>query len=449
MGSKAKLIIKAANGSVADFRVDAQLEWTVHDLKSHLYRYYPSHPPLQSQKLIHSGRLLMEHETVREIVPERGDNPLVIHLVAYERSSSLPAVTTSRNVSRQASRQPSVPPLEETDAEHTPPPAQPERQNQAPPPAPPTSATPTTAAPTTATPTTSPAQHSQTDPWLRYRGLHGFQAQGIPPAAHLVQNFAPGMAGYPVPPFYMSPYGAAYAVNAAQMAQWYNYYARPPPGAPAAAADPSTEDLDLEPDNAQEPPNNNQDVEEDMPMNGGLGMMAGGNPQRQRDVVDHMYMLMMAGFLLAVAYITGSVGRLLVFAAGVLFMLLNQAGWFSLQRVRPAEQPNPQPNPEPNPGAEEPQEEQQAGEGEAGEGEAGEGEAGDTEATEGQDNTQTETDGPDNNNDTNSSQTPEEQLVPEPPREPERPGLLATIFVFITSFFTSLLPQQPPELQMN
>ena len=59
-----------------------------------------------------------------------------------------------------------------------------------------------------------------------------------------------------------------------------------------------------------------------MPMNGGLGMMAGGNPQRQRDVVDHMYMLMMAGFLLAVAYITGSVGRLLVFAAGVLFMLL-------------------------------------------------------------------------------------------------------------------------------
>ena len=44
MGSKARLMIKAANGSLADFRVDAQLEWTVHDLKSHLYRHYPSHP---------------------------------------------------------------------------------------------------------------------------------------------------------------------------------------------------------------------------------------------------------------------------------------------------------------------------------------------------------------------------------------------------------------------
>ena len=89
------------------------------------------------------------------------------------------------------------------------------------------------------------------------------------------------------------------------------------------AADASTEDLDLDVDNAQEAPND-QDVEEDMPMNaaGGLGMMAGGNPQRQRDLVDHMYMLMMAGFLAAVAYLTGSVGRLLIFAVGVLFMLL-------------------------------------------------------------------------------------------------------------------------------
>ena len=48
MGSKARLVIKAANGSVADFRVDAQPEWTVHDLKSHLYRYYPSHPVSES-----------------------------------------------------------------------------------------------------------------------------------------------------------------------------------------------------------------------------------------------------------------------------------------------------------------------------------------------------------------------------------------------------------------
>lgn len=32
---------------------------------------------------------------------------------------------------------------------------------------------------------------------------------------------------------------------------------------------------------------------------------------------------------------------------------------------------------------------------------------------------------------------------------PPRPGVLNTLFVFVTSFFTSLLPQQIPELQDN
>ena len=39
-----------------------------------------------------------------------------------------------------------------------------------------------------------------------------------------------------------------------------------------------------------------------------------------------------------------------------------------------------------------------------------------------------------------------------PPQEqahPPRQGFLATIIVFVTSFFTSLFPQQIPELQAN
>ena len=44
MSSKAKVVIKAANGSVDDFRVEAQREWTIRELKNHLYRCYPSHP---------------------------------------------------------------------------------------------------------------------------------------------------------------------------------------------------------------------------------------------------------------------------------------------------------------------------------------------------------------------------------------------------------------------
>ena len=40
----ARLTIKAASGSVEDFRVDAQPEWTIRELKNYLYRHYSSHP---------------------------------------------------------------------------------------------------------------------------------------------------------------------------------------------------------------------------------------------------------------------------------------------------------------------------------------------------------------------------------------------------------------------
>lgn len=44
---------------------------------------------------------------------------------------------------------------------------------------------------------------------------------------------------------------------------------------------------------------------------------------------------------------------------------------------------------------------------------------------------------------------PEPTATPSPQPAQPRPGLIATIIVFITSFFSSLLPQQIPELQAN
>ena len=78
--------------------------------------------------------------------------------------------------------------------------------------------------------------------------------------------------------------------------------------------------------NPQDLPNG-QDVQQEVAVNaGGLGMMggAGGNfqPMPRRDFVDYMYKFMMAGFLVTMAYITGSAGRLLIFVGGLLFMLL-------------------------------------------------------------------------------------------------------------------------------
>ena len=85
------------------------------------------------------------------------------------------------------------------------------------------------------------------------------------------------------------------------------------------------EDLDLQ--NLQELANNADADEQDIPMNaGGLGMMGGGGGaaqlRRHRDLVDYLYMLTMMGFLALIAYVTGSFGRLMVFAGGIIFMML-------------------------------------------------------------------------------------------------------------------------------
>lgn len=66
--------------------------------------------------------------------------------------------------------------------------------------------------------------------------------------------------------------------------------------------------------------------EEDIPVNGPGGlMMAGGGAGpgvRRRDFVDYLYMLSMISFLVLMAFLTGSLGRLLIFAAGIIFMIL-------------------------------------------------------------------------------------------------------------------------------
>jgi len=75
---------------------------------------------------------------------------------------------------------------------------------------------------------------------------------------------------------------------------------------------------------------NDEDLDEDAEEGnapGGVGMMGGGAGvggagMRQRDMVDYLYMFMMISFLVFVAYVTNSLGRLLIFTGGVIFMLL-------------------------------------------------------------------------------------------------------------------------------
>ena len=105
-------------------------------------------------------------------------------------------------------------------------------------------------------------------------------------------------------------------------------------GAGGVARDNLQNPQDL-PDNPANAPNDlrdndlpDPDEQDDVPVNapGGVGMMAGaaagGQGLQRRDLVDYLYMFSMISFLVFMAFLTGSVGRLLIFAAGLTFMLL-------------------------------------------------------------------------------------------------------------------------------
>lgn len=441
MASRLRLVIKAANGSLDDFRVEAEAEWSVHQLKTHLYRHYPTHPPLSSQRLIHSGQLLLDQQLIRQL-PNFQEEALVIHLVAFERSVSAPAFVSSRlpAAATTTSRQPSLSPVAEGvdtgDDQTSDDDGSEEEEDSAT-----QEGTPTSTATEVPPPSQSSSSSSSTAPdaWLRYRGGHHYGDRNAPPPPPPPQMMMMGggayYAGFPPPPqFFVPPYGQAFPPNNPYLAQWYhNYYGRP-------AAETSGEGDDLYDPQLLEDPDQirNQDNNEDVAMNAGaLGLMGGANFQHRRDMVDYLYMLMMAGFLALIAFITGSFGRLLIFFAGVIFMLLNQAGWFSLQRRAVAVAPEanevvPPPDAQIRP-------EQQQGLQQ---------EPPTNETTD--DSPQQDIPEPDPPSAAPESDQPPVPVPDQPLRnEPDRPGLATTIVVFVTSFFTSLLPQQRAEFQAN
>lgn len=83
------VIIKAPNQKLEDQTFKCDTEWTVKALKTHLSSVYPSKPRIEDQRLIYSGHLLTNEQSLREILQPIEDNlSFTIHLVCAQ--SSLP-----------------------------------------------------------------------------------------------------------------------------------------------------------------------------------------------------------------------------------------------------------------------------------------------------------------------------------------------------------------------
>ncbi|XP_060948649.1 homocysteine-responsive endoplasmic reticulum-resident ubiquitin-like domain member 2 protein [Limanda limanda] len=79
------LVIKAPNQNYDDQTINCFQDWTVEKLKAHLSDVYPSKPSSKDQRLVYSGKLLLDHFTLKDVL-RKHDEYHMLHLVCASRT---------------------------------------------------------------------------------------------------------------------------------------------------------------------------------------------------------------------------------------------------------------------------------------------------------------------------------------------------------------------------
>ncbi|KAF6085967.1 HERPUD family member 2 [Phyllostomus discolor] len=392
------LIIKAPNQKYRDQTISCFLNWTVGKLKTHLSNVYPSKPLTKDQRLVYSGRLLPDHLQLKDVLRKQ-DEYHMVHLVCTSRTPpSSPGSSTSTSMdgpeassSGSSSPDPSGSTTPSSSAEALP--------------------LAVSAAPDGLRQRVLP--QVQTDPAQSPRFPYVMQGH--------VDNQLPGQAlaaGFPVYP----------ALSPLQVLWWQQMYAHQyymqyqaavsaQASLDAAPAQPApSQSLNLAHVPGDEPPPApNLAAQENRPLNENVQMNAQGGPvlneeDFNRDWLDWMYTLSRAAILLSIVYFYSSFSRFVMVMGAVLLVHLHQAGWFPF-RQEVGQPQAPRNNAEVNDGQDAHNlelEEMERLMDDGLEDESGEDAGEDAGAL-------------------------------------HRPGLMASVWSFITTFFTSLIPEGPPQ----
>ncbi|KAL6109592.1 herpud2 [Pungitius sinensis] len=315
--SPVTLVIKAPNQKYGDQTINCFLNWTVERLKSHISNVYPSKPLSKDQRLVYSGRLLQDHLQLRDVL--RKDEYHMLHLVCASKSPP-------------ASPMPRTPAVASSDASSS------DSAGSAPHASQPS---PSSSSSSSSSSTSDPGSYDG----LRYRGgIPQYNPQGPagvpqwPDGAQVpLQGDLPG--NMPPHPMYMPM----------QMLWWQQMYARhyymqyqaavaasQPPSAPAPSP-PSPSPLPpAQPNEAVQPPLGPNPAPNPLPENqpaNPIQMNAQGgavlnDDELNRDWLDWLYTVSRAGVLLSIVYFYSSFSRFVMVVGAMLLVYLHQAGWF-------------------------------------------------------------------------------------------------------------------------
>ncbi|XP_077452331.1 homocysteine-responsive endoplasmic reticulum-resident ubiquitin-like domain member 1 protein [Stigmatopora argus] len=332
------ILIKTPSQAVEDQKVEGvHLNWTVKDLKKHLSAVYPTKLPESDQRLIYAGKLLPDHLHIRDLFRTVTDIIPILHLVfavkmptnpdlgarpkvrtAEPDQSSPKAIVSSASASSTAElrqrRQPSS--ISATAPINTHVTASPPGVSAWP-------ATNMTETPQITQPV-FPA-YSLYSPqqllWLQhvYARQYYMQYHAAMAAAGTDPTIAPATVGHHLP------------VPAHQV----------PVPAPIANQNPIDNLQPANPNPAQDGAFINPGVaNENMRMNAQGGPLVEDEEGIERDWLDWLYSAARLGVLLMIVYFNSNLSRFLLVMSALFIIYLHTTGWFPFRRQQPVQGPN-------------------------------------------------------------------------------------------------------------
>lgn len=329
------LVIKTPNQAQGDQTVEGvSLTWTVKDLKMHLSNIYPNKPTVSDQRLIYAGKLLLDHQNIKEIFRQTEPIP-TLHLVCAIRTPPQGPLGARPKTKATVQPQASSPTPASSSPVQTP--SMPELRQRRPTSAAPAQTPPSPAGPPTWPPAAVPGAPQMTQPafpnyslyspqqllWLQhvYARQYYMQYQAALAAAGTVHSTPAGTVGQ-YPP-----------VPAHQVAV----------PAPLANQNPINEHL---PANQNHRPAqdgafiNPGEANQNMRVNAQGGPLVEDEDDMERDWLDWLYTTARLGVLLMIVYFNSNLSRLLLVMSTLLLMYLHTAGWFPFRRQAQAQGPN-------------------------------------------------------------------------------------------------------------
>ncbi|XP_057683149.1 homocysteine-responsive endoplasmic reticulum-resident ubiquitin-like domain member 2 protein isoform X2 [Corythoichthys intestinalis] len=280
------LVIRAPNQKYDDQTINCCQNWTVEKLKAHLSDVYPSKPSSKDQRLVYSGKLLLDHFTLKDVLRKQ-DEYHMLHLVCPS-----PTPPSSPSPARKPQESAAEPTVSET---------------------------------------TSPSfagQHSQSE-----ESHDGLRQRGVPfPYDQLHQQYMQSWSHFSAmstPPTNVTPY-----YNPMTLMWWQQLYARQyyMRYLLAASSQNVTHDLPRTPplphtDPLSQHPRVDRRGNPEVEMNAQGGEILN-EEDLNRDWLDWVYTFSRAAVLLSIVYFYSSFSRFLMVMTAMLVLYLHQAGWF-------------------------------------------------------------------------------------------------------------------------